>query len=341
MASRSRSSGGRSRSGRGARRDDAARWALERVERRTPFALAEVVPEAGRPWRRLLRLDGEDCSHVDLRDPTRIEFAYVRRIADLADLIAPPRAPLRALHLGGGGFTLPRYLAATRPGTRSEVAEIDPGLVELAREALGLGGDRALRVRVADARAVLARRPPGSADLVVLDAFHGTSVPAHLTTVECVAEAARALRPAGAFAANVIDQPPLAAARALTAAALAVFPHVAIAATRKTVRGRQGGNVAVLASPAPLPLRALAGRALAGPVPELVVAGAALVRWLGGAKPAHDPPPAAPGPADAAPGPAATGPAGAAPPVAPPGPPATGPADAAPPVAPPARPGRS
>lgn len=286
----------RSRTGRGTRRDDAARFSGERVELRTPFALAEVIPEPGRPWRRLLRLDGEDCSHVDLRDPARIDFAYVRRVADLADVLAPARAPLDALHLGGGGFTLPRYLAATRPGSRSEVAEIDPGLVALARAQLGLRTDRrALHVRVADARAVLERRRAASADLVVLDAFHGTSVPEHLTTVECVAAARRALRPGGAFAANVIDVPPLAAARALTAAAQELFPHVAIVATRKVVRGRQGGNVVVLAatSAAALPCAELARRALRGPVPELLVSGEELTKWLGGACPAHDPPPAA------------------------------------------------
>jgi len=299
MASRSRS-----RTGRGGRRDDAVRWAAERVERRTPFALAEVVPEEGRPWRRLLRLDGEDCSHVDLREPQRIEFAYVRRIADVADALAPPRAPLRVLHLGGGGFTLPRWLEATRPGSRSEVAEIDPGLVELARDALGLRTGPRLRVRVADGREVLRRRTPGSADLVVLDAFHGTDVPEHLTTVEFAAEAARALAPGGAFAANVIDAPPLPVARAVTAAARAAFAHVAIVATRKVVRGRQGGNVVVIASAAPLPLRELSRRALAGPVPELVVGGAELAAWLGGAKPLHDPPSAASQPPRPAVGPA-------------------------------------
>jgi len=282
----------RSRTGRGSRRDDAVRFAAAAVELETPFAKIELLPEEGRPWRRLLRLDGEDCSHVDLRDPRRIDFAYVRRIADLADVLAPPRRPLDALHLGGGGFTLPRYLAATRPGSRQEVAEIDAGLVALAREHLGLRDVRGLRVRVADARAVLEKRAPVSADLVVLDAFHGTTVPAHLTTAEFVQQAAVVLRPSGAFAANVIDAPPLPTARALAAAVAERFPHVAIVATRKVVRGRQGGNVVVLGASqaSSLPLQELSRRALAGPVPELVVGGEAFTAWLGGARPIHDDP---------------------------------------------------
>lgn len=283
----------RSRGRRRARpRDD--RWSTTPVAVRTAHALAEVIPEVDRPWRRLLRLDGDDCSHVDLRDPTAIEFAYVRRFADVVDVLAPPGAPLDALHLGGGGFTLPRYLAATRPGSRSEVAEIDGELVALARAELGLRTDRrALRVRVADARAVLERRPPGSADLVVLDVFVGTTVPPHLTTVEALAAAARAVRPGGAFVANVIDMPPLATARALVAAATETFATVAIVATRKVVRGRQGGNVVVVATPRPgtLPLDALRRRALRAPVPELLVGGDTLREWLGGARPVRDPQP--------------------------------------------------
>src|SRR3954471_2960560 len=91
----------------------------------TGMALAEVLPEPERPWRRLLRLDGEDASHVDLRDPRPIEWAYVHRLAGAGAVAAPAGRPVTAVHLGGGGFPLPRYVAATRPGSRQEVAEVD------------------------------------------------------------------------------------------------------------------------------------------------------------------------------------------------------------------------
>ncbi len=271
-----------------ARRRADQRWSAGRVTVQTHFALAEVIPEPGRPWRRLLRLDGEDCSHVDLRDPTKIEFAYVQRFADVVDLLAPPGAPIEAVHLGGGGFTLPRYVAATRPGSRSEVAELDPDLVTLAKAELGLETGRELRIRAYDAREALTHRPDGSADLVVLDAFLGTQVPPHLRTTEFLADAARTLRPGGVFAANVIDAPPPLTARALLAGLLETFPHAALVATRKVVRGRQGGNIVLLGSPAPLRIEDLRRRALAGPVPELVVAGADLTAWVGSGRPDRD-----------------------------------------------------
>lgn len=248
----------------------------------TRRAAGEVVPEPGRPWRRLLRLDGEDCSHVDLRDPGRVEFAYVRRLADVADALAPPRAPITALHVGGGGFTLPRYVAHTRPGSHQVVAEIDSELVALARAQLGLRTDRHLKVRIADGGVLLARRSDASVDLLVLDAFVGTEVPAHLTGPEAAAHAARVLRPGGVFAANVIDEPPLPRARALAGVLGGAFAHLGVVAARKVLRGRIGGNVVLLAAHAPLDGEALQRRALRGASPELVWTGPQAARFADG-----------------------------------------------------------
>jgi len=80
---------------------------------------AELRPDRDRRHGWTLLLDGTPQSHVDLDDPTHLEFDYVRRLGHVVDVVAPPRRPLRVLHLGGGAFTLPRYLAATRPGFRT------------------------------------------------------------------------------------------------------------------------------------------------------------------------------------------------------------------------------
>ena len=189
-------------------------------------------------------------------------------------MVAPPGRPIVALHLGGGGFTLPRYVAHTRPGSRQIVAEIDPGLVTLAREHLGLVTGRGLRVRVADAGELLARRSDGSADLLVLDCFCGTEVPAHLVTPVAMAHALRVLRAGGLFAVNVIDEPPLEASRRLARTLTDTFAHVGVVAARKVLRGRQGGNVVLVAAHRALPGRELTVRALRGAAPELVLTGA-------------------------------------------------------------------
>jgi len=188
-------------------------------------------------------------------------------------VLAPPRRAIVALHLGGGGFTLPRYVAHTRPGSRQVVAELLPELVQLAREQLGLITGPELKVRVVDAGLLLERRSDASADLVVLDCFRGTEIPGHLLTPEAMAHAHRVLRPGGIFAANVIDVPPLATARALARTLSDTFPHLGVVAARKVLGGRKGGNVVLLAARRGLPARELANAALRGAAPEVVFTG--------------------------------------------------------------------
>jgi hypothetical protein len=205
-------------------------------------ARVEVDARGGRT----LVLEDLRHSYVDL-DPTHLDFPYVRWIGDAIDGAAPPGAPLDAVFLGGGGFTLPRYLAATRPGSRSRVLEVDGDLVQLARDRLGLRTGRDLRVRIGDARVTLRGEPDASADVVVGDAFGGRSLPWHLATVEFAQEIRRVLRPRGVYALNVIDHGPLRLLRAETATLRAVFRGVAV------VSAPGSGNFVLVASAGPLP----------------------------------------------------------------------------------------
>ena len=159
-----------------------------------------------------------------------------------------PDGPLEAVFIGGGGFTLPRYVAATRPGSRSRVLEVDGDLVELARERLGLRTGPDLRVRVGDARLTLRGEPTDSADLVVGDAFGGVAVPWHLTTEEFARDIRRVLRPDGLYLLNVIDYEPRSLVRAEQATLREVFENVALVG-----HPDPGGNHVFLASDAPLP----------------------------------------------------------------------------------------
>jgi spermidine synthase len=226
--------------------------------------VAELVADPDRPQAWTLLVDGTAQSHVDLDDPTHLEFEYVRRLGHVVDLVAPPTAALRALHLGGGAWTLARYVAATRPGSSQRVVELDGALADLVASRLpadGLG----IEIIVADARAALLDVPPGSVDLLVLDVFAGARTPSHLTSAEFVAAAARALAPGGVYTANVADGGSLAFARTQVAAAAAVFETLAVIAAPDLLHGRRFGNLVLVGSAGPLPERALTRRATADP----------------------------------------------------------------------------
>ena len=255
----------------------------------------ELSPDPDRPAGWTLVTGGFPQSHVDLDDPRYLEFEYVRRLGHLVDLAAEVGEPIRVLHLGGGALTLARYVAATRPGSPQLAVDNDEELVATVRERLPLaqpgrksGAPGRIRIRVADARAVLEQLSPAAFDLMVADIFVGGRTPAHLTSVEFTAAAARALSPGGLFAINIGDGPPLAHARARVAAVRSVFPHVCMIADPGVLRGRRFGNLVVAGSRRELPVSGLVRLAAADPFPGRVVHGAELDRFIAGAKPITD-----------------------------------------------------
>ncbi|MFF2011184.1 spermidine synthase [Streptomyces sp. NPDC058195] len=259
-------------------------------------ALAELVPDRERPRAWTLTLDGAPQSHVDLDDPTYLSFAYQRRIGHIIDLLAPAGQPLHVVHLGGGAFTLARYVAATRPRSTQQVIEVDAALVQFVRRELPLDPQARIRVRATDARAGLGKIPDGWADLVIADVFSGARTPAHLTSTEFLAEVRRALKTGGSYVANLADGPPLAHLRAQIATAATVFPELALAADPAVWRGRRFGNAVLLASGLPPKIAELTRKVATDPHPGRVEHGRALADFTGGATPVRD--------ADARPSPA-------------------------------------
>jgi spermidine synthase len=228
-----------------------------RCDVETAYHCARLVSAAPPAGALTLHLDTLSHSYVNQADPTDLRFAYIRAMAAVSNAVAPPGAPITALHIGGGGATMPRYLAATRPGTDSTVLEVDRGVVNLDKKRLGLHTSDKLRVRVVDGRVGLHQTPSDTENLVIGDAFGGVSVPWHLTTQETAKEIQRVLEPGGIYAVNVIDYPPNRFAAAEFATLASTFREVGVMSAPASLANRGGGNFVLVASDAPLPVDAI------------------------------------------------------------------------------------
>ncbi|MEU7868389.1 fused MFS/spermidine synthase [Dactylosporangium sp. NPDC049140] len=248
--------------------------------------VAELCPDDGRPGRWTLLLDGYPQSALDLEDPRQLDFEYMRRIASVIDAMAPARAPLSVLHLGGGALTLPRYVAATRPASAQRVVERDAALIAFVRRELPLPRGADIRVRAADAREAVETLAPGRFDLVIADVYGGARVPAHLASLEFLTAAARLLRPGGVYVANLADGSGLAFTRGQVATLRRVYGEVVLLAEPGVLRGRRFGNVilAAAAEPGRIPQAPLARAGAADPFPARLVAGDDLTDLVAGAR---------------------------------------------------------
>ncbi|AGS68193.1 spermidine synthase [Streptomyces collinus] len=258
------------------------------VTRGVDHGTAKLMPDVDRERAWLLTVDGAPQSYVDLDEPAHLEFEYTRRLGYVLDTVAADGRPLDVVHLGGGALTLPRYLAATRPGSRQDVVEADRGLLELVTEHLPLPEGSGVVLHAADARAWLEAAPDDSTDVLIADVFGGSRVPAHLTSLGYAREAERVLRPDGVYLANLADAAPFAFLRSQLAAFAALFDHLALIAEPGVLRGRRFGNAVLVASHRPLDTAAVARRTAADVFPARIEHGPALREFIGAARPVAD-----------------------------------------------------
>lgn len=198
-----------------------------------------------------LVVDDTPQSHLNPGRPDELFFEYVRRIGHVIDLFRPKSESITAIHLGGGAFTLPRYVEATRPGSRQQVVEIEGDLVDYVRESFPLPERANIRVRRGDARERLERFPAGlqdNTDLVVVDVFSGAQTPAHLTSVEFYRLVQTFLTSDGVVAVNAADGSGQHFAKRQVATLQAVFSTVVAIAEPQVLKGRRFGNVVLVAA---------------------------------------------------------------------------------------------
>lgn len=248
--------------------------------------IATIEPDPYQDGAYILDVDGTPQSHIFIDEPDELFFEYVRRIGHVIDIVAPEGEPITAVHLGGGGLTLPRYVEATRPGSRQQVIELEQDLIDFVRENLPVQRGANIRYRYGDARAVVTKLPAGlrgTVDVVVVDIFSGARTPAHVTTLEFFREVASLLAPSGVIIVNAADGPGLAFVKSQIVTLATVLPHVAALAEAQVLKGRRFGNVVLVASSRDDLAEWLPRLMARGPHPAQALTGPALKQLVAGA----------------------------------------------------------
>jgi spermidine synthase len=138
-------------------------------------------------------------STVDLARPLDLAIGYTRTLFGALFLQPQPR---RVLMIGLGGAGFHRLFAEAFPEALLHTVELDPKVVEIAGEHFGFRPGGKAPVTIMDGR-LFVRHDRGPWDWIVLDAFRGGYVPAHLETAEFFRECAARLDPRGVFACNL------------------------------------------------------------------------------------------------------------------------------------------
>lgn len=131
--------------------------------------------------------------------PGRLVLPYFR--CATAALVFPANPDAHPF-IGLGMAAMPSYMRAIQPEAHIEAVEIDPAVVDAAREWFGFCEDEKMVAVAGDGR-LHVQTTKIKYDVVFLDAYQDTSVPTHLTTVEFMAEVKAILKPGGVAVSNL------------------------------------------------------------------------------------------------------------------------------------------
>jgi spermidine synthase len=163
-----------------------------------------VVDQAGI---RTLFFDNAPQTQLALQDPLKGHFEYTE-FFHLAWLWNPHLTNVLMIGLGGGSAQ--RAFAHYYPDLTLQTVEIDPAVLQVARDYFEFKETPRQQVAVSDGRVFL-RRSQARYDLIVLDAYvegrYGSSIPQHLATKEFFELVRDHLSTNGVMAYNVIGSP--------------------------------------------------------------------------------------------------------------------------------------
>jgi len=165
------------------------------------------------PDKRAFMQDKLMHSEMIMGDILDLQYSYEQIYAAITHRLSGGKQKLSVFVIGGGGYVFPRYVEKVWPGSRVDVAEIDPRVTEAAIKAFGLARDTSIRTYTMDARNYvdeLLRREKNTGqttryDFIYEDALNDYSIPFQLTTKEFNDKLARLLTDDGVYMVELID----------------------------------------------------------------------------------------------------------------------------------------
>lgn len=152
----------------------------------------------------------------------------------------------KGLLIGGAGFTYPKDFLKQFPNAAMEVVEIDPQLLDLAKQYMRFQDDPRLTVVFDDARIYL-EKTSTQYDVIFGDAYNHYSVPPHLTTLEIAQTMFDHLSNNGVVLLNLISNLDGTFLKAEYSTFKRIFPQVYLFATVDPKNSRIPQNVQLVA----------------------------------------------------------------------------------------------
>ena len=138
--------------------------------------------------------------------PTTFFYPYLRTLEAVTGYLVQDNLAPRLLHLGGGGYSFPRYMEYVYPDSINEVVEIDPLVTKVVHRYFGLAEDTSIITYNQDGRLFFIQRHPETKyDVVIGDVFSDRSTPYHLTTLEFDRLVRDSLNEGGVYLVHCID----------------------------------------------------------------------------------------------------------------------------------------
>ena len=143
------------------------------------------------------------CFNIHKHD--QLVFSYSKLV--LAGFTQVKQPPSRILVLGLGGGTIPMILESLYPEATIDSVEIDPAVVQVAKDWFNYVESDKQKVHTVDGRVYVKRQGLRNVkyDVIILDAFNGDYIPEHMMTEEYFRELKKIMTPDALLMANTFS----------------------------------------------------------------------------------------------------------------------------------------